>query len=128
MGEESRVSRARSARRGNLRAKVGVLRGKEGGFAGVEGSVLMLNGMRALIAARVGHSRLVLVKRDGGFALRFEAAYCPHVWLIAERSQRLRIFKSVETAVGVCRELGVPEVHVLLGAPEGHMAPPRLVQ
>lgn len=38
----------------------------------------------------------------------------PRVWLIAERSKQIRIFKRLETALLVSRQLGVNQVVAVL--------------
>lgn len=74
----------------------------------------MLDGMRIYLASQVGYPRLFLIPRDVGFALYLQISHGPRVWLIAERSKRVRIFKRVETAFAVCRELGADQFVVLL--------------
>ena len=98
--------RVRSARQHKLRAKVGVLRGGRSDSPDYPGAVLMLDGMRSLLATRVGYSRVVLVRRPEGFALCVEPSHCERIWLVAEHSKRVRIFKRLETAVTVCELLG----------------------
>lgn len=113
----------RDARQGKLRAKVGDLRGGLSGFAEFPGSVLMLDGLRALLAVRMGYSKVVLVRQPKGFALCIEPSHCERIWLIAERTKRVRIFKSFDAAAAVCGVLGATDVRVELVPPQ-----PRVVQ
>jgi hypothetical protein len=115
----ARLDGVRSARRGRVAAKVVSLRGGTSTNAGFEGKQLMLDGMRIFLASQVGYPRLFLARRNGGFALFLQVSHGPRVWLIAERSRRVRIFKRFETAETVCRQFDTDRVVVLLdeGAP-----------
>ena len=81
----------------------------------------MLEGMRIYLASQVGYPRLFLVPREDGFALYLQISHGPRVWLIAERSKRVRIFKRVETAFSVCTQLGADQFIVRLKE-EAHVA------
>jgi len=114
MSELRRLSEVRSARAGTAAAKVVALRGEMVGNAGSGVGHLMLDGMRIMLQSRTGYPRLFLAPRDGGFGLFLQISHGPRVWLIAERSKRVRIFKRAETALPVCRSLGADRVLVLL--------------
>ena len=109
MSRSEHLQEVRSARGVRAAAKVVVLRGGRSTNAGFDGMQLMLDGMRIYLASQVGYPRLFLVPRDVGFALYLQISHGPRVWLIAERSKRVRIFKRVETAFAVCRELGADQ-------------------
>lgn len=114
MSRSEKLLKVRSARSGRAAAKVVSLRGEMATNAGFDGMQLMLDGMRIYLRSRVGYPHLSLVPRDGGFALFMQISHGPRVWLIAERSKRVRIFKRVETAFSVCRQLGADRFSVLL--------------
>ena len=79
---------------------------------------LMLEGMRIYLRSRVGYPRVLLVPCDAGFALCLQISHGPRVWLIAERSKRVRVFKRVQTALAVCKDLGADQVVVVLAEGE----------
>ncbi len=114
MSRSEEIEEVRRARRGRAAAKVVALRGGTSINAGFDGMQLMLDGMRIYLASQVGYPRLFLVPRDVGFALYLQISHGPRVWLIAERSKRVRIFKRVETAFAVCQELGADQFIVQL--------------
>lgn len=114
MSDSRGLSEVRSARCITSAAKVMALRGDTSTNAGFDGMQLMLDGMRVYLRSRVGYPRLFLVPRAGGFALCLQVSHGPRVWLIAERSKRVRVFKRVETAFSVCRALDAEQVVVLL--------------
>jgi hypothetical protein len=124
MSNAERLLQVRSARAGTAAAKVVALRGGTSTNAGFDGMQLMLDGMRVYLRSRVGYPRLLLVPREGGFGLCLQVAHGPRVWLIAERSKRVRIFRRLETAFAVCRGLEADQVVVLLKASEGAVAGP----
>lgn len=113
MRRNEHLQEVRSARARVADAKVRSLRGGVSTNAGFEGHQLMLGGMRIMFESRVGYPRLFMVPRNGGFALFLQISHGPRVWLIAERSKRVRIFKRVETAFPVCEELGSDRVVIL---------------
>ena len=88
------------------------------------GTQLMLDGMRIFLRSRLGHARLYLVPCDGGHALFLQAAHGPRVWLIAEHSKRVRIFKRLEAALTVCQQLEATQVQVLLVDSEAQQGMP----
>lgn len=108
------IEEVRDARAGRVAAKVGKLRGKWSSDAEFPGHYLMLDGLRIMRASGVGYPKVSLVPRSGGFALCLQISHGPRVWLIAERSKRVRIFKHVETALVVCKELGADQVVVVV--------------
>ena len=118
MKDQRMLSERRSARAGTAAAKVVALRGGMATNAGFDGMQLMLEGMRIMVQSNVGWPRLFLVARESGYALFLQISHGPRVWLIAERSKRVRIFKQIETALGVCKELGAGRVAVLLDEAE----------
>lgn len=111
------VSEAKPANAGTSAAKVVSLHGEAPTFAEFDGMHLMLDGMRIYLRSQAGHPRLFLVPQDGGFALCLQANHGSRVWLIAERSKRVRIFKRIETALEVCRSLEANRVVVELDEP-----------
>lgn len=87
-------------------------------LCGVEGRGLMLAAFRSLVEGLRGHSRVALVPVEGGFVLRATVGQMPSCWLVAERSQELRVFRRAETAFGVCRQMGLGQVTVDLAEPQ----------
>ncbi|MCX7153111.1 MAG: hypothetical protein NT115_11460 [Proteobacteria bacterium] len=114
MSRAEEIQEVRRARRIRAAAKVVALRGGTSINSGFDGMQLMLEGMRIYLASQVGYPRLFLVPREVGFALYLQISHGPRVWLIAERSKRVRIFKRVETAFAVCQELGADQFIVQL--------------
>lgn len=100
-------------------AKVLPSHGKVSDSAVFEGMHLMLDGMRIFMRSNIGNTWLSLVPWAGGYALFLRQRTGPRVWLIAERSKRVRIFRRIETALALCREqLEVEQVNVLMHVPE----------
>jgi hypothetical protein len=89
----------RAARRRNAAAKVEVLRGGRCDQPGFEGMQLMLEGMRIMLASRIGWVRVFAVPIEGGYALCLQVSHGPRVWLIAEKSKRVRVFRALESLV-----------------------------
>lgn len=114
MNRSEHLRQVRSARAVRASAKVVSLRGGSNTNAGFDGMQLMLDGMRIYLASQVGYPRLFLARRNGGYALFLQVSHGPRVWLIAERSRRVRIFKRFETAEAVCRQFDTDRVVVLL--------------
>jgi hypothetical protein len=112
------VSGDDSAKHCTSAAKLLPLHGMVPDSAVFEGLHLMLEGMRIYMLSNVGSTWFSLVPWAGGYALFLRQRTGPRVWLIAERSKRVRIFRRVETALALCREqLEVHQVSVLLHAP-----------
>src|SRR5688500_17728607 len=101
--EFERLSAIRSARARVAAAKVVALRGDMTGNAV---GYLMLDGMRIMGQSRVGYAKVELIARDGGFALCLQISHGPRVWLITERSKRVRVWKRIDTAIPTIRALG----------------------
>lgn len=99
-------------------AKGVVLQGETAGNAEFEGLTLTLDGIRVYLHSNAAIPRLYLVARRGGYALYLQARLGPRVWLIAERSKQVRLFKRVETALAVCNQLEVASVVVMLHKPK----------
>lgn len=59
---------------------------------------------------------LTLVAVEGGYALRLEVRNRESCWLLAEKSGEVRVFKRAETALDLCRRVGVTSVTVHLQA------------
>ena len=118
MNASERLSEVRRARAATSGAKVVSLRGETSTNAGFDGMQLMLDGMRIYLRSRVGFPRVFLVPREVGFALCLQISHGPRVWLIAERSKRVRVFKRVQTALAVCKDLGADQVVVVLAEGE----------
>ncbi len=57
---------------------------------------------------------LTVVTVDGGYALRLEVKSRQPSWLFAEKSGRIRIFKRADTALDLCRRMGLRSVPVQL--------------
>ena len=76
---------------------------------------VMLQALR-LYAASQGVDRLhvTLIVAEGGYKLRAHIGYQPRETfeLVAEKSGQVRLFKSVESAFNVCRDLGFSVVAV----------------
>lgn len=112
------VSDSDSAKHCTSAAEVLPLRCKTPDSTVFEGLHLMLEGMRIYMHSNIGSTWFYLVPWDGGHALFMQQRTGPRVWLIAERSKRVRIFRRVETALLLCREqLEVDQVSVLMRAP-----------
>lgn len=112
------VSDRDSAKHCTSAAEVLPLRCKTPDSAVFEGLHLMLDGMRIYMQSNIGSTWISLVPWAGGYALYLRQRTGPRVWLIAERSKRVRIFRRVETALLLCREeLEVDQVSVLMRAP-----------
>lgn len=118
MSEAKPLYQTRRARVGTAAAKVVSLQGGISSNAGFEGMQLMLDGMRIYLRSHVGYPRLFLVPCSGGFALCLQISHGPRVWLIAERSKQIRIFKRLETALSVCKQLEADQVVVMLQEPK----------
>ncbi len=117
MTEIRMVSGGDSAKHCISAAKVLSLRCKTTDSAVFEGQQFMLDGLRVYLRS-MANSWLYLVPWAGGYALFLQTRNGPRVWLIAERSKRVRIFRRVETALALCREqLEVHQVNVLMHAP-----------
>lgn len=114
MHQSEELRQVRSARGVRAAAKVVSLRGGTTTNAGFEGMQLMLDGMRIYLASHVGYPKLWLAPRNGGYALFLQVSHGPRVWLIAERSKRVRIFKRLESALAVCVTFDTDRVVVLL--------------
>lgn len=113
------VSDADTAKGCTSAAEVLSLQGDVAINAEFSGMHLMLDAMRVYIASNPGRIWLHLVPRAGGFALFLQVNRGIRVWLIAERTKRVRIFKRVETAFSVCCQLDARRLIVLLDdAPE----------
>lgn len=111
------VSGGDSAKHCTSAANVLPLRCKTPDFAVFEGLHFMLDGMRVYLRS-MANSWLYLVPWADGYALFLQTRNGPRVWLIAERSKRVRIFRRVETALALCREqLDVQQVSILMHAP-----------
>lgn len=57
---------------------------------------------------------ITLHQRDGGYAMHYAMLRHSGGWLIAEHSKQVRIFRKVETALSVARQLGVKKLEVAL--------------
>lgn len=57
---------------------------------------------------------LTVTTVDGGYALRLEVKHRQPCWLFAEKSGRIRIFKRADTALELCRRVGLSSVTVHL--------------
>lgn len=118
MMEIQMVSRGDSAKHCTSAAKVLPLRCRTPDSAVLEGLHFMLDGLRVYLRS-MANSWLYLVPWAGGYALFLQTRNGPRVWLIAERSKRVRIFRRVETALVLCREqLEVHQVNILMHAPQ----------
>lgn len=112
MDKGTRLLEVRSARAGVAAATVVALRGNVRKSEGGQVLQLMLDGMRIMLQSKAGYPRLFLTPAGGGYGLCLQVSHGPRVWLIAERSKRLRVFKRIETALRVCRDLGADQVVV----------------
>lgn len=86
--------------------------------ADFEGLSLTLDGMRVYLLSNAAKPWLYLVAWHGGYALYLQARVGPRVWLIAERSKQVRVFKRLETALSVCKQLEAGSVVVMLQEPK----------
>ncbi len=107
-----------SAKDSTSAAKPLALQYKPASNADFEGLFLTLDGMRVYLHSNAVFPRLYLVAWRGGYALYLQARIGPLVWLIAERSKQVRLFKRVETALAVCKQLEVGSVVVMLHEPK----------
>lgn len=79
---------------------------------GIQNRGLHLEGFRLLLGARsFGVAALQSVPGGVAFKITNPGAV---VWLIAEQSKQVRVFKRADTALNLCRQLGLKSVTVEL--------------
>lgn len=119
MEESNRTLSLRSARNAKSSAKLHVLQAQASRSSEFQGKFLTFAAMRIYIESGPGFRILCLVPVAGGYALYLQLSRSfvdrgELVWLVAERSKRIRVFKRAETAFAVCKSLQANEVRVLL--------------
>ncbi len=64
-------------------------------------------------------STLTMVRLDGGYGLFLEVQHKIPLWLFAEKSGQVRLFRRADTALELCLRWGVSTVSVKLGSETG---------
>ena len=75
---------------------------------------LQLDALRALLQVPRNVGRLSVHSVDDGYIVGALMHGGVMVWLVAERSKKVRIFKRADTALSLCRQLGFKTVQVEL--------------
>lgn len=80
------------------------------------GTGLLLSSFRALVAGLGDSVRVKLVTIEGGYALTADVGFGTRragtYWLVSEHSQRLRVFKRVDTALALCHQFGLASIAI----------------
>lgn len=90
------------------------IRGINMELLGFQGTGLLLSSFRALIVGLGNSARVRLVTIEGGYALKADVGFgvkpAGTYWLVSEHSQRLRVFKRVDTALALCHQFGLASI------------------
>lgn len=105
--------RQKTAKDAILRASDSIC-GENMELLGFWGTGLLLSSFRALVEGLGDSVRVRLVTIEGGFALKADVGFgikrAGTYWLVSEHSQRLRVFKRVDTALALCQQFGLASI------------------